>query len=101
MIIIFFHPISLVFAQETHAYITFCLLRTLFSTVTDEALSNSHLNDDLSKVNDWAYKREMCFNPGSTKPAHEVVFSRKKRIFTTLRLHLTNFLLSAFNLTNI
>ena len=29
---------------------------SLFSTVTDEALSNSHLNDDLSKINDWDYK---------------------------------------------
>ena len=27
---------------------------SLFSTVTDEALSNSYLNDDLSKINDWA-----------------------------------------------
>ena len=52
---------------------------SLFSTVTDEALSNSHLNDDLSKINDWAYKWKKSFNPDSTKPAHEVVFSRKKR----------------------
>ena len=64
----------------------------LFSTVTDKALSNSHLNDDLTKINDWVYKWEMNFNSDSTKPAHEVVFSRKKMIFTTLRLHLTTFL---------
>ena len=74
---------------------------SLFSTVTDEALSNSHLNDDLSKINDWCYKWKMSFTPDSTKPTHEVVFSRKKIIVTNLRLHLTNFLLSAFNLTNI
>ena len=39
---------------------------------------NSHLNDDLSKINNWAYKRKMSFNPGRTKPTHEVVFSFKK-----------------------
>ena len=56
---------------------------SLFSTVSDEALSNSHLNDDLSKIKDWAYKWKMNFNPDSAKPVHEVVFIRKK-IFTTL-----------------
>ena len=35
---------------------------SLFSTVTNEALSNSHLNDNLSKINDWAYKWKMGFN---------------------------------------
>ena len=29
---------------------------SLFSTVTDAALSNPHLNNDLSKINDWTYK---------------------------------------------
>ena len=53
---------------------------SLFSIVADEALSNSYLNDDLKKINDWAYKWKMSFNPDSTKPAHEVVFSRKKNI---------------------
>ena len=73
----------------------------LFSTVTDETLSNSHLNDDLTKINDWAYKWKMRFNLDSTKPTHEVVFSRKNNNIHSLRLHLTSFLLSAFNLTNI
>ena len=73
---------------------------SLFSIVADEALSNSYLNDDLKKINDWAYKWKMSFNPDSTKPAHEVVFSRKK-IFTTLRFYLITFLLSAYNFTDI
>ena len=31
--------------------------RKLFADDTfDEALSNSHLNDDLTKINDWTYK---------------------------------------------
>ena len=72
----------------------------LFSNVTDKALSNSYLNDNLSEINDWAYKWKMNFKADSTKPAHEVVFSRKK-IFTTLRFYLITFLLSVFNLTDI
>ena len=53
---------------------------SLFSIAADEALSNSSLNNDLNKVNHGAYKWKMSFNPDSTKPAHEVVFSRKKNI---------------------
>ena len=50
---------------------------SLSSTVTNnEALSNSHLNKDLNKINIWAYKWKMSFNPDSNKPAHQVVFSR-------------------------
>ena len=60
----------------------------LFWIVTEEALSNSHLNDDLSKINDWTYKWKMSYSHDSTKPAHQVVFSRKKITFSTLRLHL-------------
>ena len=50
----------------------------LILTVTDAALSNSHLNNDLSKINDWTYKWKKSFNPDSAKAAHEVVFSQKK-----------------------
>ena len=53
---------------------------SLFSTVTDKALSHSHLNEDLSNLNDCAYKWKMSFNPDSTKPAHQAVFSRKNNI---------------------
>ena len=50
---------------------------SLFSIVTNVAQSNSQLNSDLTKINDWAYKWKMNFNPDYTKPAREVVFSRK------------------------
>ena len=73
----------------------------LFWIVTEGALSNSHLNDNLSKINDWTYKWKMTYSHDSTKLTHQVVFSRKKITFTTLRLHLTTFLISVFNLTNI
>ena len=52
---------------------------SLFSTATDEAFSNSYLNDDLKNMNEWSYKWKMSFNPDSTKPAHEFAFSRKKK----------------------
>ena len=73
---------------------------SLFSIVTDEALLNYYLNDDLKKINDWAYKWKMSFNPDSTKPTHEVFFSRKK-IFTALQFYLITFLLNAYNFTDI
>ena len=50
---------------------------SLVSIITDEVLSNYHLNVDLSKINDWAYKWKMSFNSDSTKTGHDVVFSRK------------------------
>ena len=61
---------SKIFADDT----------SLYSTVTDEALSNSYLNDNLGKINDWTYKWKVSFNPNNTKSAHEVVFSRKKNV---------------------
>ena len=64
------HSIPKLFADDT----------SLFLSVADEALSNSHLNDDFSKINDWDYKWKMSFNPDSTKPIHEVVFIRKNNI---------------------
>ena len=61
------HPNPKLFEDDT----------SLSSTVTNnEALSNSHLNKDLSKINIWDYKRKMSFNPDSKKPTHQVAFSR-------------------------
>ena len=50
----------------------------LFSIFSNVAQSNSELSPDLTKINDWAFKWKMSFNPDSTKPAHEVIFSRKR-----------------------
>ena len=72
----------------------------LFLSVTDAALSNSHLNN-LSRINDWVYKWKMRVDCDIAKPAHEVSFSQKKMMFTTLQLHITMLLLNMFNLTNI
>ena len=69
------HPNPKLFEDDT----------SLSSTVTNnEALSNSHLNKDLSKINIWDLKRKMSFNPDSKKPTHKVAFSRKKFFFYPL-----------------
>ena len=40
---------------------------SLFSTVNDEVLSNSHLTDNSSKMNDWAYKCKIKLSSVETK----------------------------------
>ena len=50
---------------------------SLFSTVHDPTLSVKILNDDLSRISEWAHRWEMLFNPDITKQAQEVIFSRK------------------------
>ena len=39
--------------------------------------TENELNLDLKKVNDWALKWKILFNPDSSKPVKEVIFSRK------------------------
>ena len=38
------------------------------------------LNNDLLPISEWAYNWKMLFNPDPSKPAQEVLFSRKKKI---------------------
>ena len=52
---------------------------SLLSIVKNVAQCNSQLSSDLTKIYDWAYKLKMSFNRDHTKPAHQVVFSRKRR----------------------
>ena len=49
----------------------------LFSVVRDTNLSANALNNDLLKINNWTYQWEISFNPGPSKQAQEVIFSRK------------------------
>ena len=51
----------------------------LFSLVHDVNTSAKELNDDLKKVNDWAFQWKMSFNPDPSKQAQEVIFSRKSK----------------------
>ena len=37
----------------------------------------SELNSDLAKISEWAFKWKMSFNPDPSKPAQEVIFSKR------------------------
>ena len=42
-------------------------------------LSAKNLNDDLNRINNWAFQWKMSFNPDPNKQTQEVIFSRKIR----------------------
>ena len=50
---------------------------SLFSVIFDKDLSAKNLNDDLNRINKWAFQWKMSFNPDPNKQAQEVIFSRK------------------------
>ena len=50
---------------------------SLFSTVHDPTLSAKILNDNLSRISEWAHRWKILFNPDITKQAQEVIFSRE------------------------
>ena len=52
---------------------------SLFSVVGNVNTSAKELNDDLEKVNEWAFQWKMSFNPDPSKQAHEVIFSCKSK----------------------
>ena len=49
----------------------------MFSVTHDVNVSARELNDDLTKINNWAFQWKMSFNPDVNKQAQEVIFSRK------------------------
>ena len=52
---------------------------SLFSVIHDSSTTRNELNDDLVKINNWAYQWKMSFNPDPSKQAQEVIFSRKTK----------------------
>ena len=52
---------------------------SLFTIVKDENESTNILNNDLSLISKWVFNWKMLFNPDPSKPAQEVLFSRKKK----------------------
>ena len=50
---------------------------SLFSVIFDKDLSANNLNDDLNRINNWAFQWKMSFNPDSNKQTQEVLFIRK------------------------
>ena len=55
------------------------MLTTLFSAIHDSSTTRNELNDDLVKINNWAYQWKMSFNPDPNKQAQEVISIRKTR----------------------
>ena len=51
---------------------------SLYSVVKDPVVSALELNHDLEVISQWATQWKMSFNPDPTKPAEEILFSRKK-----------------------
>ena len=52
---------------------------SLFSVIHDSSTTRNELNDDLVKINNWAYQWKMSFNPDPNKQAQAVIFSRKTK----------------------
>ena len=52
---------------------------SLFTVVKDKNESANILNNGLQSISTWTYNWKMLFNPDSSKPAQEVLFSRKKK----------------------
>ena len=50
---------------------------SLFSVVQDITLLAKNLNDDLKKINKWAFQGIMSFNPDPNKQVQEVIFFRE------------------------
>ena len=50
---------------------------SLVSVIHDVNSSQIDLNENLDKINNWAYQWKLSFNPDPSKKAQEVIFSRK------------------------
>ena len=49
----------------------------MFSVVHNVNVSARELNDDLKKINKWAFQWKMGFNPDPSQQAQEIIFSHK------------------------
>ena len=52
---------------------------SLFSVAHNANTTPKELNNDLVKINRWAYQWKMSFNPDPSKQIQEVIFSRKTK----------------------
>ena len=52
---------------------------SLFFGIHDSSTTRNELNNDLVKINNWAYQWKMSFKPDPNKQAQEVIFSRKPK----------------------
>ena len=49
-----------------------------------------NLNEDLNKINHWAFQQKMSFNPDPSEQAQEVIFPRKLEKLVYPPLHFKN-----------
>ena len=61
-----------------------------FTVAKDKNESANILNNDFQSISTWAYNWKMLFNPDSSKPAQEMLFSRKKKIQVYRTISLNN-----------
>ena len=52
---------------------------SLFTVIHNSNISTRDLTNDLRKINEWAFKWKMSFNPDPSKQAQEVIFSKKNQ----------------------
>ena len=48
-----------------------------FSVINDKHSSANELNQDLNRMNNWAFQRKTSYNPEPSKQPQEVILSRK------------------------
>ena len=63
---------------------------SLFTIVKDKNKSANMLNNDLKRISKLAYNWKILFNPDPSKPAQEIVFSRKKKLQSHPTISLSN-----------
>ena len=52
-------------------------MTSFFPEISDKNSSANRLNQDLNRINNWAFQWKMSFNPDPSKQAEEVIFSSK------------------------
>ena len=63
---------------------------SLFTIIKDKSNIANVLNNDLLLTSRWAFNWKMLFNPDPSKPAQEVLFSRKMKVQNHPKISLNN-----------
>ena len=66
------------------------MIHDFFSVIRNKHLSAQNLNEDLNKINHWAFQWKINFNPDLSKQAQEAIFSRKLQKSIHPPLHFNN-----------
>ena len=89
------------FFPDTVIQLSSLLMTHPNSVVENTNETTANLNQNFENINKWAQQWKMSFNPGPTKMAQEVLFSRKR----SKAIHPSSFLMEkmlvVLNLTNI